>query len=597
MAARDGQDADQVHEQAPEEAAATRSAAAWVNQLARTLKTCRLYDAGNPTVVRFREELASALKVLVGEHGALTVRFTSSEVFEGEWPIYEARSREDNLAAPFFRDGIRTLTFGEGIEPAEVEEFLDQVLRVTARGAGEEDLVTLLWDAQLVHLDMTYVSAQADGDEETTRQTHSSANTSTSPAPWPREAAASTAASAGGARPEGDATAATAAGSAEAMDTEVRSDDWVAGHAVGDLERAWQELEASAPAEVWRFNRQQAAEREIPNITAAVRLVGDCMDSGVTAPDRDVFATYLPRLLREAVGNGSWDDARAVLGLLARCESEAWSLEAFGQELMAPGNPISAGARHRLEQQPMAGIQQFLTMARELGPGAVEWLMNIVADSEQQRVRRPLARVVAELCKDNPERLAPWLADERWYVVRNAAHILGFVGGPGIVGLLRAVARHPELRVRQEVVASLANAGLAAARDLLVEMLHGADTRIFCAVLHLLAAERNRDIARLMLGFMAAPEFAERPMEEQRAIYLTLGSTGDDDAVPGLEAELLRTKWFSQNQDQHRQAVVRCLVRIGTPLAQQLLERAAQSKNAAVRKAAQGASRGGAAHE
>ncbi|MGH7742928.1 MAG: HEAT repeat domain-containing protein, partial [Candidatus Eiseniibacteriota bacterium] len=323
----------------------------------------------------------------------------------------------------------------------------------------------------------------------------------------------------------------------------------------------------------------------------------DCMDSGVTAPDRDVLAVYLPRLLRESIGAGGWDDARAVLALLTRCESAAWSLEEFMQELLTPGNSISTAALHRIDQQPMSGVQSFLTLALELGPPAAEWLMTIVAESEQQRVRKPLVRVLADLCRDNPERLAPWLADERWYVVRNGVYALGFIGGPAIVGLLRAVARHPEPRVRQEVVSSLAGAGGPDARKLLVEMLSGADTRIFCAVLHQLASERNRDIARLMLGFLGAPEFAERPVEEQRAIYLTLGSTGDDDAVTGLEMELMRTKWFSQSQEPHRQAVARCIARIGTPLARQVLERAAQSKNAAVRKAAQEASRGGNASE
>ena len=185
MASRDGQDADQLKELAPEEAAATRSAAAWVNQLARTLKTCRLYDAGNPTVVRFREELGAALKAQVEAHGPLALRFTGSEVFWGERPLYEARSREDNLAAPFFRDGIRTLTFMDGIELAEVGTFLDQVLRVTAHGAGEEDLVTLLWDAQLVHVDMSYVSAEAEGDESENPQS-AQGGASAAPAPWPK---------------------------------------------------------------------------------------------------------------------------------------------------------------------------------------------------------------------------------------------------------------------------------------------------------------------------------------------------------------------------------------------------------------------------
>jgi hypothetical protein len=586
MSSRDGQEAEQQRELAPEEAAATRSAAAWVTQLARTLKTCRLYDASNPTVVRFREELATALQTHVSSYGPLTLRFTGSEVCCGEQVIYEARSREDNLAASFFRDGIRTLTFTDGVEPAEVASLVDQILRVTAHGAGEEDLVTLIWDAQLVHIDITYVSAQADNEEDQANPESSTNASTASPAPWPKETAGASL-----------ADSATAAPAVDDTDPNVRSDDWVAGHAVGDLEHAWQELESSAPAEVWRFNRQQAAERDVPNITAALSLIGDCMESGVTALDRDVLATYVPRLLREAIGNGLWDDARAALGLLSRCESELWSPEAFATELVEPGNPLTAAALHRLDQQPMAGVQQFSALARELGPATAEWVMSLIAESEQQRVRRPLTRLVAELCKDNPERLAPWLADERWYVVRNGAHILGFIGGPAIVGLLRAVARHPEPRVRQEVVTALANGTGATGRELLVELLNGADTKIFSAVLHQLGAERDRDIARLMLGFLTAPEFAERPMEERRAIYSALGSTGDDEAVTGLEAELLRSKWFSQNQELHRASVARCIARIGTPLARQVLERAAQSKNGAVRKAAQDASRGGPSNE
>jgi hypothetical protein len=598
MAAGDGQDADQLQGQAPEEAAETRAAAAWVTQLARTLKTCRLYDAANPTVIRFREELATALRTQIAEHGPLVLRFTGSEVFAGERSIYEARSREDNLAAPFFRDGIRTLTFSEGIEPAEVDTFVDQVLRVTARGGGEDDLVTLLWDAQLVHIDMRYVAAQADGDED--EHADGGGGTATAaPAPWPKEPVVSpgTPVATTSGAPEVDTATSNEAPAGTLADHDVRSDDWTAGHAVGDLERAWSELETSAPGEVLRFNREQAAEREVPNIIAATRLMASCLDSGVVSPDRDALASYLPRLLREAIGNGLWDEARAILALLSRCESEAWSLEGFVAELMAPGNSMSSGASNRLEQQPMSGVQQFLALARDLGPNAVDWLMHVVADSEQQRVRRPLARVVAELCRDNPERLAPWLGDERWYVVRNGVHVLGMIGGPAIVGMLRALAHHPEPRVRQEVVTALATAGLPAARDLLVEMLKGADTRVFCAALHQLAGVRNREIAQLMLGYMAAPEFAERVVEERRAIYMTLGSTGDDEAIPALEAELLRTKWFSQNQDPHRSAVARCIAKIGTQLAREVLERAAQSRNGAVRKAAQEASRGGPSSE
>src|SRR5262245_56765765 len=78
-----------------------KAAAGWINQLARTLKTCRLYDARNPTVVRFREELGRSLHRVLADHGELHFRFTADDVFYGDESLYPARSRADNLALAF----------------------------------------------------------------------------------------------------------------------------------------------------------------------------------------------------------------------------------------------------------------------------------------------------------------------------------------------------------------------------------------------------------------------------------------------------------------------------------------------------------------
>src|SRR5689334_22384091 len=75
-----------------------KAAASWLGMFVRTLKTCRLYDSGNPTVVRFREELAAGLPELLNEVGAIAYRFTADVVTCQEQVIYTARTRDDNLA-------------------------------------------------------------------------------------------------------------------------------------------------------------------------------------------------------------------------------------------------------------------------------------------------------------------------------------------------------------------------------------------------------------------------------------------------------------------------------------------------------------------
>jgi len=45
----------------PQGTAIVNAASAWTAGRARTLKSCRLHDGGDPTVLRLREELAASL--------------------------------------------------------------------------------------------------------------------------------------------------------------------------------------------------------------------------------------------------------------------------------------------------------------------------------------------------------------------------------------------------------------------------------------------------------------------------------------------------------------------------------------------------------
>jgi len=557
----------------PEQEAVARAAGVWVNHLARTLKTCRLYDANNPTVIRFREELAQALTRLLDEHGILTLHFASDDVLCEEQSLYLARSRDDNLALPFYRDGIHAIHFSPGIAPAEIETFLDAVLQVSGQNAGEDDLVTLLWESHLPHLDVDYVPAESDmGD---------GAADAGDVIPWPTP----------GELP-GDAPELGAAVPGD----EERSDDWLLGDLAVEVEAGFAELESLAPAETLRFLEEYRAEHAVPLATATIAISSAFLHAGVGAADKAELARFLPRVLRQTITAGAWTEARHCLALLLRCGRHSeWSIEGFSQELF---QPISvAGVVEKLDLQEAPELAEFTALARELGPLAVDWLNLALAESQQRRTRRALAEAIAELCRDDPERLAPWLADPRWYVVRNIVHILGWIGGDRTIGLLETAMRHPEPRVRQEVIAALGQADPELARPLLLDALDGADARTFCSVLHQLSVARDERTAGVLVRHLLDPAFEQRPLEVRRAIYSALAATGSDAIIPDLEQELHKGNWFSRYQEAHRQAVARCIARIGTPHARAVLERGARSKRAPVRKACADALAGADDHE
>ncbi len=553
-----------------EQEATVKAATVWVHQLARTLKNCRLYEANNPTVAKFRQDLATGLQRLLDEFGELTFRFTSDDVLLDEASLHPAKSRDDNLALPFFRDGVRGLSLSPGITPAEVDALLNAILQVTGQNDGDNDLVTLLWESQLPHVNVDYVPADseigtADLQEEA------------APIPWPDASEVQIEA-----QPAADAgTETTEAQQAEAKQS--RSDDWNTTDQTAEIEAAFEELHFLAPTETDRFRRTFEAEHSVSHVTTALAIARAYLSASPTAVDREELATFVQRLLRLSVSRGSWIEASEALGLLKQCESMDWVQSSFCQELM---QPISiSGIVQQLDGRPAQQVQEFILFARGLGEPAADVLTLVLSESEARLNRRLIAEVIAELCRGNPERLAPWLAVRRWFVVRNVVHILGWVGGEPIVGMLQGVTRHPEPRVRQEVVTALSRVDIKLARPLLLKMLDRGDPRLFSAVLHQLSAERHPPNARLVLGYLQDPGFDHCPTEEKRAIYSALGACGTDEIVPELEAELFKTGWFSRNQEHHRQALARCLARIGTPQARSVIERGSTSRRPAIRLA------------
>ncbi|HEY6866861.1 MAG TPA: HEAT repeat domain-containing protein, partial [Candidatus Eisenbacteria bacterium] len=518
--AHQGEDAP-VRERSAEELAAIKAAAAWINLFSRTLKTCRLYDSGNPTVARFRDELSASLGHLTAEHGAVSYKFTSDDLLYDETSMYPAKSRDDNLGLPFYRDGIHTLTFHPGVERRETDALVDALLKVTGQNVGDDDLVTLLWEAQLSHVEMDYVPAEGD-------LAVSMGGEVASPVPWPNSTEA----------PAQEDPGAAATLMPEDGGQASRSDDWSTGELTVEVEAAFSALERTMADAPRSFSAQHEAEHAGSMVEHAIAIAEACLTTNPQPSDRDELARFLPRALRQSVRDGEWRLAGRTLAALHRCASAEWSAETFSQEMMQPVSVTAAV--EKLDQQDSERVKDYIQFTTELGEGAVDLLNLALAESKVRRTRRLIAEAVTGLCRDNPERLAPWLADPRWYVVRNIVHILGWIGGPQILGLLQTAARHPEPKVRHEVVSALGQLDLKLARPLLIKMLEGADSRLFSLVLHQLSSRRDSATARLLLGYLQDPKFDQRPIEEKRAIYSALSASGNDEILPELEAELLK---------------------------------------------------------
>ena len=541
-----------------------REVSSWVTLLLRSVKTCRLYDATNANVARFRTELAEATDRLLDHCGTLRLDVRPAALeWEGQ-PVFQSHSREDNLAGVFHRDGVRALTFMPGMAHDEVQGLLDGILRVTGPTAVDDDLVTVLWEANLPHVQIAAVPLEGDVDEGGEDEEGEEG----SRLPWP-----------------GDVRVAPAPRGSDRQPLELgtRSDDWDSVDGAEDAETVFEELEATSAGNLERVHRDLEARRATPLLREALTILEDAHAAGATAEDRGELAAFLPRVLREAVAQGEWRAASEALTLW-RADAAEDPAGGFLEGLRTAGTAVTAHAVAALDRQGEEALEPFLELARALGAPAAPWLMTVLAESQRRRVRQPLAKLIAELVRGAPDVLLPWLSDPRWYVVRNVVHIYSLVGGKATSGLVRAVLEHPEPRVRRETVEVLAQAEHDVARPPLLAMLEASEPRLVTVILQRLAADPHREVTQRLLAMFESTAFELRTEEERRAILLALATRGNE-ALPALEQALHRGGLFSKGDDAGRQAIAFCIARIGSASAREALERGSRSGKPVVRKA------------
>ncbi len=138
-----------------------------VRALVKAGRSVILYDASNEAVRDFLVEVRQRMEAFLATHTELALVVHPFEIALAGEAVYLERDRERSLALRLYRDGVRRLTFGSGLQWDELSRFIS-VLGVMFKGIRhqEEDFVTLLWKADLTHVTVGSVAGFRPEDEE-----------------------------------------------------------------------------------------------------------------------------------------------------------------------------------------------------------------------------------------------------------------------------------------------------------------------------------------------------------------------------------------------------------------------------------------------
>ena len=147
------------------------------------------------------------------------------------------------------------------------------------------------------------------------------------------------------------------------------------------------------------------------------------------------------------------------------------------------------------------------------------------------------------------------LSDERWFIVRNVAIAIGRCGHSEAISALEQVARHPDDRVRVEVLRALVSLDAAHALDRILESFLDPSQRVRQAATSLLRACPDPEVVPGIVGLIQSGSV--NASDARRLVEVIAERKGDTplDALAGLAAKRLAVGVARVAREAARQAL------------------------------------------
>jgi HEAT repeat protein len=226
--------------------------------------------------------------------------------------------------------------------------------------------------------------------------------------------------------------------------------------------------------------------------------------------------------------------------------------------------------------------QHFYEVLERTAEEGAEALIEQISQAQTTEDRRALFEVLTELPAATPA-LTRMLGDSRWFVVRNAADLLGEMAAKGAEDALIDLLRHTDDRVRRSATNALLKLGTPNALKTIYEAVNDASPEVRMQAAAAISTKRD---GRTSMTLIRAIE-DEGDADVQIAMIAALGRVGTSDAVQKLlKLAEPDSRLFRKKPTNIRVAAVQALGEVKSPAAVAALKELAGDKEREVRDTA-----------
>lgn len=486
--------------------------------MVKTSKGARMYQANNPLLVTFFQDLWDKMSSMLGKYSQYRLDVERFELNYKGHTVYENSDTKESIAFRMYSDGIRSVIFNEGVEEWEVRAFLETV-NVSATDSLDDDIVTLLWDKGLSNCSYILEEDFQEIDRQIDEHLAGASGKGKIPPACLKEPAS--------------------------LAVQLQQ--------IPDHLFVVQEEESSA------LQRFIESEEQLRPLDETARILSAIL-SGVV--EKELFSAFLEiylKFARNLFVAGESETALKMFAFLYRRTTEKEpSAERRGELLNALGRfwneETLKGLCRIIDKTEAISIEGLKTIALMIGRTSPLVLCELLGLIEKMKMRKVLISATTDIVRDRPQLLLPYLKDSRWYLVRNMVLILSELKCTILLDQVVTLITHRELRVRKEVLKYLLTVPDPKAKPYLLKFLRDESSAIRIMAIQLMAKARLQFALKPLVEFVSSDAFELINISEKKAVYEAIAELGGEKVLPLFKTMLTRKFHFQRVRE--KEAVI-----------------------------------------
>ncbi|MEN8263988.1 MAG: HEAT repeat domain-containing protein [Nitrospirota bacterium] len=513
-----------------------------VEGILKAKKLMRMYPANNPMHINASAGIFEKFNDFFNVHRDIAFKVTMNSLLYKDQQVYHKSDKDDNLAFFFFKDGIREISFMNGIDQQELEEFINILNIDFETDAPDDDIVTLLWDRDFKNLKY-FVDQDFLGNWEVTSDSQS-------------------------------------------------SDEKVLSAHKDALKKKPEKavIQVELTESDFRYLADEMQKQNQPKLQKIIIILFESLyhteETNYAREIIDIIIESIDYCIQES----DFGKASYILNKLkSMAEDENRGIEGK-RSLQTVYDKINS--RHLIEKlsKPLDNPSDidkegFLAFAGHMDERSISSLIYLLGKLETIKGRYLVIDVLVQLGQQDINEVAKGLQDSSWHVVKNVAHVLGEIADPDSIALLVKTLSNSDHRVRKEVIIAIGNIRSSRTIRYLESTLTDNDKSVRLTAARTLGNTKTGDARKLLLSELSKKNFSEKDFSEKKEFYRIIAGWQEQDVKDFLIKTLNTKKFFKRaKNDENRACAAYALGLVKDIDAIKSLEIAGKSKNRVLRE-------------